>query len=84
MQYKGWKMRTGAPLSVLEEKNKQTNKTEWTTLFSVLSIPAFPTTLDDISPISSISHMCGKLLHQMFLAPVCETKRKPDASQTDE
>lgn len=43
-------------------------------LFSILSAPVFSTTLDDISLISHVLHICGKLVHQTLLAPVRQTK----------
>lgn len=46
--------------------------------------PVFSTTLGDISVISHVLYMRGKLLRQTLLAPVCETKGKPDGSQTGE
>lgn len=40
--------------------------------------------LDDISLIRHVLDICGKLPHLTFLAPVCETKGKPDILQTGE
>lgn len=84
-------MRTGAPLSVLKEKNKTKtttttkNKTEWAFLFSVLSIPAFPTTLDDISPIQFyFAHVRQITPSDISRTCLWDKEEKPDASQTDE
>lgn len=45
-------------------------------LLSPLCIHVFPTTLDDISLISHVLHISGKLLHQTLQAPVCQRKRE--------